>query len=127
MNRILGLVVAGGLWMGMASAAEAQFSLSIGTPYYGGYGLGLPYAGVYGGGVYAAPYAAYGLAPGATFYSSGYTGVYPAAAPIVPPVGFGVYGYRPFYGVGVLPRYGYYGGFRRFGYGGFGPRRWGYW
>ena len=65
MKRILGLVVAGGLWLGLASAADAQFSLSVGNPYTGGFAIGAPYAGVYGGGFYGAPYASYGVVPGA--------------------------------------------------------------
>jgi len=132
MKRILGLVVAGGLWLGMAPAADAQVSLSIGNPYYGGFSLATPSVGVY-----SAPYATYGVVPGATFYSSGYAGVYPGVstyssgyygvAPVVPPVAYPVYGYRPYYGVGVYPGVGYYGGYGRFGYGGFGRRLWGYW
>jgi hypothetical protein len=142
MKRILGLVVAGGLWLGLTSAADAQFALSVGNPYAGGFAIGAPYAGVYGGGFYGAPSASYGVVPRATIYSSGYAGVYPGVttyssgyygapvapvAPVLPAVAYPGYGYRPFYGVAAYPRVGYYGGFRRFGYGGFGRRGWGYW
>jgi hypothetical protein len=137
MKRILGLVVAGGLWLGLVSAADAQFTLSVGNPYAGGFAIGAPYAGAYGGGFYGAPYASYGVVPGAGYYSSGYAGVYPGVttyssgyygvAPAVPAVAYPGYMYRPYYGVAAYPRWGYYGGFRRFGFGGFGRRGWGYW
>ena len=90
MKRILGLVVAGGLWLGMTSAADAQFSMSIGNPYYGGFSIAAPYAGVRRW-VYGAPYAGYGVVPGATFYSSGYAGVYPG----VTTYSSGYYGVAP--------------------------------
>jgi len=121
MRRIFGLVLAGGLVLGLAPAANAQFSLSIGNPYTGGVAIGNPY-GYYGVGNYGYPYSGYqpygnygsgyGLA-GSTYYNSGYSayvapgttyfnagsyGVYPPtyAAP--------VYGYTPYYGYGVYRR-----------------------
>jgi hypothetical protein len=134
MKRILGLVVAGGLWLGLASVADAQFSLSVGNPYTGGFAIGAPYAGMYGGGLYGVPYAGYGVVPGATVYSSGYAGVYPGVttyssgyagvAPALAPAAYSGYVYRPYYGAAAYPRWGYYGGFRPFG---FGRRVWGYW
>jgi hypothetical protein len=117
----MALVVAGGLWLGMASAADAQVSVAVGNPYYGGFAVGAPYVGGY----YGVPYGGVaGVVPGATYYSSGYYGVAPVA-----PVGVGVfpsYGYRAFYGVAPYPRYGFYGP-GRFGFGGFRRRAWGYW
>jgi hypothetical protein len=91
--------------------------------------LGVPYAGGY----YGAPFGVAGVLPRATYYSSGYYGLYPGVTSYsygVAPVGVapvapvGVYGYRAF-----APRYygGYYGGFGRFGYPGFRRRAWGYW
>src|SRR3954451_24494876 len=68
MKRMLGAIVAGGLWLGSATVADAQFSLSVGSPYAGGVGYGLP--GYYGYPSYGTAYAA----PGATFYGSGYSG-----------------------------------------------------
>jgi len=117
MRHILAIVVAGGLWLGMASAADAQFSLSIGNPYMGAYGTGL-YGAPYGYGGYGSGYSSY--LPGVNLYSSGYTGyssgyngyypavstyAYPAYSNVVP--GYG-YGYVPY------ARYGY-GGYRGFG------------
>ena len=58
--------------------------------------LGVPYTGVYG--VPAHGGYGYGV-PGATYYSSGYYGV----APVVPPVAYAGYGYRPYYGVAPIP------------------------
>jgi hypothetical protein len=118
MKWLLGLALAGGLWLGMTSAAEAQFSLSIGNPY-GFYGGGYPYGGVYG-----APVGGVGVLPGATVYSSGYAGVLPGITTyrsgyygVYPGVGVAAYGYpyRP-YGYGFRP-FGYrpYGGWRRVG------------
>jgi hypothetical protein len=71
MNRILGLVMAGGLILGHAPDAEAQFSLSIGNPYTGGIQIGQPYA--YGGTTYyGSGYSDY-VAPPTTYYGSGYS------------------------------------------------------
>jgi hypothetical protein len=122
MRSMLAVVVAGGLCLGMASRADAQVALSVGNPYVGGFSLGVPFGGFYG-----VPYGVAGAVPGATYYSSGYYGVYPGVstysygvAPVAP---VGVYGYRAFY-----PRpFGYYGGFGRFGFPGFRRRIWGYW
>jgi hypothetical protein len=133
MRRILGLVAAGGLWLGTASTADAQFSLSIGNPYAGGLSIGIPYVGGYGG-YYGAPYGGYGyssVVPGVTYYNSGYSGYvapgttsfysgyYGAGVPAVSTFAYpaygSYYGYRPVYGYG-------YGGYRGFGfrrYGGF--------
>jgi hypothetical protein len=125
MNRMLALVLAGSLWLGTASAANAQFSLSIGNPYAGGYGAhGVPYSG-YG--------VTSGLLPGTTtYYSSGYYGAVPSVAayssvvPYAAPYSYGgLYGASPYafrsgY-VGAAPFYrSYYGGY---GIGGYGFRR----
>ncbi len=129
MRTLTGLVMVGGLLLGMTGESKAQFSLSIGNPYYGtGYGLGgygysgLGYGGlggynnVYNTGVYS------GL--GGFSYSSGYAGL---AAPVAPLNTFGYgYGVRPYYGgYGYRPYYGGYG-YRGYGYGvrrGFAPFR----
>jgi hypothetical protein len=118
MRYILGLVVAAGLWLGTASAAQAQFSLSVGGPW-GGVSVGVPYVGAYGG-YYAAPYSGYGYSavPGTTYYSSGYYGVTPGV-----PVYSYPYGYTSYYGYAPYYRYGYYGP----SYGGFYGLRRGYW
>jgi hypothetical protein len=107
MARIFGLVLAGGMVLGAASESKAQFGLSVGNPYYGGYGMGM---GGYG----------YGY-PGFA-YSSGYAGVAPMMGGYGMP-GYGGfnrgYAYRPIY-----RSYGYGLGMRR----GFGPfRRWRRW
>jgi hypothetical protein len=85
----------------MASAADAQFSLSIGNPYTGGVAIGSPYVG------------GYGVLPGTSIYSSGYTGVYPGVSTVVAPYGYtSYYGYAPVYryrGFGL--RRGFVGGF----------------
>jgi len=70
MYRLFGLVLAGSIVLGFGTNANAQFSLSIGTPYYNT-GYAYPYGGAFGPaayGVYSAP--AYGV----TTYSSGYSG-----------------------------------------------------
>jgi len=104
MKRILGAIVAGGLWLGSATVADAQFALSIGNPYAGGVGIGVP--GYYGygypnygvgyGGLgttfYRSGYAGY-VAPGTTYFNSGYY------APAVGAYSYPAYGYaRPYYG-----------------------------
>jgi hypothetical protein len=122
MPRLLGLVLAGGLVLGTASAARAQIGVSIGNPYRGGgvyvgapgfsyaspgYGYSSGYSG------YAAPGYGY-VAPGYA-YSSGYSGY------VAPGYGYGypAYGYtayRPVY------RYPAYRTYRPFG--GYGRRWW---
>ncbi len=107
MSRLIGLVLAGGMVLGMASSSNAQMSISVGAPYSGG--------GVYVG----AP--AYGYGYG---YNSAYSGYANPAAPLVtgyatPAYGYPAYRY-PAYRV-YRPAYGYGYGYRR----GFGPfRRW---
>jgi len=122
MKRILGLVLAGAIWLGLASAANAQFSLSIGGPYGGGVSVMSPY-GIYGSGYY--PFSYTGWGPGMSYYSSSYSGFYPrtsyysgyyGAYPGYYGYGYGTpyYGYSSFYG----PYYGTVyrrGGFGRFG------------
>jgi hypothetical protein len=120
MLRIMGLMLAGGLVLGTAGAAQAQVGITIGNPAYGnglyigspGYGLGTPYTGLY---------------PGGYSYSSGYTGYSGFVAPrtyVAPPV-YGYSAYRaPVYRT-YRPAYGY-----RYGYGyrpGFRPFRRSYW
>jgi hypothetical protein len=145
MRRILGLIVAGGLWLGTAAPADAQFSLSIGNPYMGGYGIGNSYLGGYGlpgygvgtttysngfagypgtftyssgyNGVYPGGFTSgyYGAYP--RTYSSGYYGVYPGVGAVAPMYGYRSYGYSPY-------SYGYrsYGGFGGLGRGWMGGR-----
>jgi len=115
MNRMLALMLAGGLWLGTASAANAQFSLYIG-PNVGGYGsyYGLPYTG-YG--------VTSGLLPGSTtYYSSSYFGAAPAVTTYSSVVPY-AYPYGGYYGAAPYAfRSGYYGAspFYRPYYGGFG-------
>ncbi len=127
MRYLMGLVVATGLWQGLAGEAQAQFSLSIGgNPYYGSglsinsspYGVGYANYGLYGGPSYYN--SGYIGAPGAFAYSSGYQGYNPVNLN-----GYGT-GYRPYYGGVGYSNYGY--GVRSYGYGyggrnGFGPFR----
>ena len=120
MHRFLGLVLAGSLVLGSAADAKAQFSLSIGNPYLGsGISIGTPYYGGYGGYPYGAPgYSSYYVPPaigayvapsyGVTTYSSGYSGF---VAPGTTSFYSGTYGlypnrsfYSPYYGG---PGYGY--------------------
>jgi len=126
MKRILGAIVAGGLWLGSATAADAQFSLSIGSPYAGGVGYGLP--GYYGYPSYGSAY----VAPGATFYGSGYSGYSGYVAPGTTYFNSGYY--APSVGVYSYPAYGYsyarpyYGGYRPYYGGGWrGGGRWRRW
>jgi len=122
MRHLTGLVLAGGLLLGTASASNAQFSLSIGNPYTGqgvfvgtpGLGSGYPgYAG-YGYPGYGSVYnnfstSGYLAGPGTFSYSSGYRGYVAPVAPLAPAASYGYgYGYRPrpFYGYGA---YGYRG------------------
>ncbi len=109
MARLFGLVLAGGLVLGAASESKAQFALSIGNPYYGGYGVG-----------------GYGYGYPGFAYSSGYMGMAPMG------MGYGGYGYgMPAYGYGGVyrsyayrPFYGGYGVRRGWGWGGRRWRRW---
>lgn len=124
MQRLFGLVLAGGIVLGYATDANAQFSLSIGNPYSGGLsigapysGYGYPYGGAYGPSAYGATgYSSYYAPPairiyntplvGTTTYSSGYSGyVAPGTttfysgyvAPVYRNFGYGYYGgYRPY-------------------------------
>jgi len=130
MYRLFSLVVAGGLVLGHAAVANAQLSFSvgnpytgsgvtIGTPYYGGYGSGYGYpygtgyssyyapptygtnvAPLYGTTTYSSGYSGY-VAPGTTYYSSGYYGAYPSTS---------------FYAPSYYPSY-----YPAYGYGGYGP------
>jgi len=132
--NILGLLAAGGLWLGTASTADAQFSLSIGSPFGGGVSIGTPYVGGYGN--YGAPYSGYSygsVLPGTSYYNSGYSGY---AAPATgyynsgysgyaaPATGYYSSGYSGMGYPGVVaygyPRYGYspyYGGYGGMGVG----------
>ncbi|SIO45834.1 hypothetical protein SAMN05444166_4900 [Singulisphaera sp. GP187] len=141
MHRLFGLVLAGGIVLGYATDSQAQFSLSIGNPYSGGfsigtpyyypsygYSYGYPYGGAYGPSAYGATgYSSYYAAPGigyaaplvgTTTYSSGYSGyVAPGTTSfysgVVSPV---VPFYRSYgYGYGGIRPYSMWGGR---GYGG---------
>jgi hypothetical protein len=121
MGRFLGLLLAAGLTLGLASSARAQVMLSVGNPYSGlgmGLSVGYPYGYAYGNNPYnslMSPYSVTSVMPApATFYSSGYSGVSTYVAPGTSyfasgtyrayPLGYGIY---PAYGYGV-PVYGYY-------------------
>lgn len=107
MRRILGAIVAGGLWLGLAAGAEAQDSMNAFGAYPTQTGTGLPYT------LYAprtneataanyayGPNAYYGspVSPGITTYNSGYSGTY---APVYsypytytyPTTGYSTYSY----------------------------------
>jgi len=124
MRYLFGLLTVAVL-LGSAPEARAQLSISIGNPY-GGYGYGTGYYGV----PYASSYSSYSsyVAPGTTFYSSGYSGyAYPGVArayvaPVYPygyapaPGYVSTYRYGPVYGYGYrrgIP--GLYRGFGRYG------------
>jgi hypothetical protein len=118
MSRLLGLVLAGGLVLGTASAARAQIGVSIGNPYRGG-GVyvgapGFSYASPgYG---YSSGYAApgYGYAAPGYAYSSGYSGY--AAPGYGYGYGYPAYGYtayRPAYRYPAYRTYRPLGGFGR--------------
>jgi len=99
MRYLWGLVLASGMVIGQPGSAKAQFSLSIGNPYYGtGLTIGSPLGYGYGYNSYSS--YNYGPGYGSYGYNSGYLGT-PAVV-----------------GVPVAPGYGYpyaYGG-RSFGY-----------
>ena len=115
MRHLMGLVVAGGLLLGVASESRAQrFGYGLNQGYYSSSGyLGGP--GVIG----ASPYGyANGFAPVGSYYSSGYSGVavapgyyssgYSGFAPAYSPRAYRAFNpYRGAYGYG---NYGY--GFR---------------
>jgi len=132
----MGLVVAIGTLVATAGESNAQFSLTIGNPYYGqGIGIGNPgYGYNYGSGYgnFAQPgfpgyyngyssysNSAYVAGPGTFSYSSGYRGYAPPAVGYGYPAQVMPYGYanQPYYG---YRRYGYYGNNFR---GGFRPFR----
>lgn len=113
MKRIHGLVLAGGILMATASAADAQVGIAIGpggvaigNPVAMGYGYGMPGLGYGGYGYSSYSYSSFGVPGpfGGFSYSSGYSGFAPApfvygGAPI------GVYGGAP---VGIYGSpYGY--------------------
>jgi hypothetical protein len=130
---MMGLVLAGGLLAWTPGESRAQFSLTIGNPYYGsGIAVGNPGFGYFGGyNNFVSPVypgfvggynnfstTGYVAGPDVFSYSSGYRGFAPAAigpvyrAPVAP---FG-YWNRPFYGNPGFRRFGnvpYYG-FRPF-------------
>jgi hypothetical protein len=130
MRHLMGLVLACGFLAATAGESKAQFSLSIGNPYYGqGIAIGTPgYAYGYNSGYsgFAAPgypgyysgyngysTSAYVAGPGTFSYSSGYRGYAPPVVGYGYPVRAIPYGYvnRPYYG-----NYGYgvRNGFRPF-------------
>jgi hypothetical protein len=98
MTRLTGLILAGGLVLGAAGQADAQFAMSIGNPWYG--------RGMYVG------------AP--AFVPAPMVAAPIVAAPVVVPPVVGV-------GVGVYPGYPAYRPYPYpyYGRGGWGPyRRW---
>ncbi|MFO0952973.1 MAG: hypothetical protein U0835_17835 [Isosphaeraceae bacterium] len=73
MRFVYGLVLAGGLTLAASSPAHAQVGITVGNRYYGvgpgGVYTGTPYYGYNYGTGYN-----YGMPPGVTTYSSGYSG-----------------------------------------------------
>jgi len=144
MRQLFGLVMAGGIVLASAAAANAQVSVSIGNPFTGtGVTIGNPYGAYssgygingYGNPYYGAAYPGYGTyssyyaAPvaGVTSYSSGYSSAivpgsswygsnFAPAGPIVS----SIYPYTaPAYGYssfGYAPSYGFAPGYG-YGYG----------
>jgi len=114
MRYLWSLILAGGMVVGHAGSAQAQFSLSIGNPYTGsGLTVGNPYGYGYGGYGYGYnSYSSYGVGPGVYGYNTGYYGAPVIAAPVVPGYGY-PYGVRS---------YGYSSGYRGFNPGYYGPR-----
>ncbi|MHC5540991.1 hypothetical protein ACYOEI_22445 [Singulisphaera rosea] len=94
-HSLLGLLLAGGMFLGTTSDAKAQIGISVGQPLGMGLGLGAPYSS------YSMYSSYYGSPLVGTSYSSGYTGmVGPAAVGYSPAyVGPGAYG------IGYAPRY----------------------
>ena len=127
MRRLCGIVLAGGIVLGLASSAKAQFSLSVGNPYGGGLAIGSGYYGGYGYPNFGYGYGSgnpgfgtMGFAPGlgVTTYSSGYSGY---VAPGTTSFSTGYYGGYPAYGYGFNRAYPYAGyGYRRYAAPGFG-------
>lgn len=123
MRQLMGLVLAGALWMGTGHVANAQIWISSGNPY-GAYGSGY-YPTTYN--AYAPGYGGFGMSTGTTYYSSGYAG-YAAPAPYyatgyAAPTAYAYptnrysYGAYPGYGYRVRPRvFGRAMGPRYFGY-----------
>ncbi len=107
MRLTAAFLVAAGLSLGLATTSHAQ--VVVGTNPWGGVGVsvGSYYNSYYGPGI------GYTAVPGATFYSSGYTGIAPAAVGVGPVVGYGYAPYRvttysyPVYGYrrGLFGRY----------------------
>jgi len=98
MRQLLGLVLAGALWVGIGAEANAQVWVSSGYPY-GAFGSGYAPTSYYGG-AYAPGYTS------TTYYSSGYTGIAPGpvyAPTYAPAYAAPVYGYS----YGAYPAYGY--------------------
>jgi hypothetical protein len=128
-HLMMGLILAGGMLASTAGESRAQFSLTIGNPYYGsGIAIGnaaYPYGfGNYGGSIYPGYLGGYGAfsnsayvaGPGAFSYSSGYRGFVPPAVGYGAPVVASPYGYvnRPYYGYRSYYGYGRPYGFRPF-------------
>jgi hypothetical protein len=149
MRHGFAFVLAGGIVLGLASSANAQFSLSVGNPYlgngfslnsgyYGGLGYGTALPGIpgvgygYGSGYGYPGYGFGGVAPltGVTSYSSGYSGyVAPGTTSFVtgnfgayPYAGYGYGAYRPVYGYSPAWPYASYGYQRVWPGAGFGNR-----
>ena len=118
MRHLMGLVLAGGLLIGMAGESKAQFSISIGNPYWygiGGYrgsaatrelrlrlGLSGTARRLYNN-FNSYSNSAYVAGPGTFSYSSGYAGYAPVASPTS-----GYRGYAPTaYGYGYSGYRGY--------------------
>ncbi len=137
MIRTLGLTLAAGLMLGVAPAARAQLSVTLGNPFGGGQVYGTPnvyqnngYANNYGYGTtgYVTPgyaqsgygttgygtttYGTTGYAPSTGYYNSGYSGysgVTGSRTTTIYRPAPQVYGYGPTYGGyrQVTPGYGY--------------------
>lgn len=121
--RFFGSILAGVLFLGLTSAADAQ--VIVRNPVTGG---GVYVGPTVGYGAYGYGYSPWGVAvtPGTTYYNSGYVAPgavgYAPVAPVVPyaapyyrtttyTYGYPAYGYG--YGYGYPYRRGLFGGWRR--------------
>ena len=106
MTSIRAMLLSGGLLLGLASQAPAQFSMTIGNPYGGGISIGTPVTG------YSSGYSSYnGVGPGL-----GYSNVTNSYANTGYLAGLGVIGGRyPVGGYGGLGGYNNVNRFNRIG------------
>jgi hypothetical protein len=117
MYRVFGLVVAGGILLGHAGAARAQF-VTVGNPWGTSVAVGAPgfttfNAAPWGVRTYSSGYAGF-VAPGTTVFSSGFVAPPTFVAPVNPWYGSPAFVARPGWGYWGRPGWGWRGrGWRR--------------